>query len=102
MRMKVLGRLRQDYRLDSGYEFHGVKYFGLNLDETKEGLQGSMTMDLKVPDSSPLSASPFEVGAVYRIYFNQKGVVEFVQRDDGQPSSFGIFDGLGSEVNDDE
>lgn len=38
MRIKVVGRLRQDYTLDNGYSFHGVKYFGIVLDDQREGL----------------------------------------------------------------
>lgn len=98
MRIRIMGRLRQDFTLDSGYQFHGIKYFGEVLDETKEGLQGNMTTDLKIPDGSPFSSVPLEVDQTYIIYFNQKGAVDFISQDAGAPSSFDIFSETGKEV----
>ncbi len=91
MRIKVVGRLRQDYTLDGGYTFHGVKYFGVVLDEEQEGLQGCQTTDIKIPDGSPHSAVPLELDRTYIVYFNKKGAVDFVRPDDGAPSSFDVF-----------
>lgn len=91
MRIKVVGRLRQDYTLDSGYTFHGVKYFGVVLDEEQEGLQGCQTTDIKIPDGSPFAAVPLEIDRTYIVYFNKKGAVDFVRPDDGAPSSFDVF-----------
>lgn len=98
MRIKIVGRLRQDFTLDSGYTFHGVKYFGVVLDEVQEGLQGNKTTEIKVPDGSPYADQPMELDKIYVIYFNQKGAVEYVRPDDGAPSSFGVFSDVGSEV----
>lgn len=98
MRIKIVGRLRQDYTLDNGVTFHGIKYFGINLDEQKEGLQGQMTMEIKIPDGSPYALQPLEVGKTYTVYFNQKKAVDFIRPDDGAPSSFDVFEDIGSEV----
>ena len=95
MRIHVVGRLRQDFQLDNGYQFHGVKYFGLILDEVAEGLDGHKTTDIKISDSSPLSARPLEVDKTYIVYFNQKGGVDYVQPDDSA-GSFGFS--YGEEV----
>ena len=91
MRIKVVGRLRQDFRLDSGYSFHGVKYFGVVLDEEQEGLQGCLTTDIKIPDGTPFASVPMELDRTYIVYFNKKGAVDFVRPDDGAPSSFDVF-----------
>lgn len=98
MKFQVVGRIRQDYTLDNGYSFHGVKYYGIDLDQEKEGLQGKITTDLKVPDGSPMATVSMEVGNIYIVYFNQKGGVDYIRSDDGAPSSFGVYDHLGEEV----
>lgn len=98
MKIKIVGRLRQDFTLDSGYQFHGVKYFGIVLDEVQEGLQGNKTTEIKIPDGSAYAQQPMDVDRTYTIYFNQKGAVEFVRPDDGAPSSFDVFEDIGSEV----
>jgi hypothetical protein len=90
MRIKVIGRLRQDYTLDNGYTFHGVKYFGEVLDDQREGLEGHMVTDLKISDTSPLAMNPMQVGATYIVYFNQKGAVDFLQPDNSA-AGFDVF-----------
>lgn len=96
MKVKIVGRLRQDFTLDNGYTFHGVKYFGVVMDEPQEGLQGCKTTEIKVPDGSPYALSPLEVDQTYLLYFNQRGALELVRPDDGAPSSVDIF--VGEEV----
>lgn len=92
MRIKVVGRLRQDYTLDNGYSFHGVKYFGIVLDDQREGLEGCTTTDLKIADNSLLATNPMQVDGTYIIYFNQKGAVDFVQLDNSAVSFDSFID----------
>lgn len=100
MKFQVVGRLRQDYDLSAqnGPKFHGVKYYGIDLDQQQEGLEGNICTDIKIPDGSSFALSPLEVGRVYVVYFNQKKGVDYIRPDDGAQSSFGVYDHLGEEV----
>ncbi len=83
MLVRVVGLLRQDFRLDNGFEFHGYKFQCLDESTQNKDLQGKMVLDFKVPDGHPLSDMPVHLGKVYKVYFDQKGRLDFMTLDDG-------------------
>lgn len=79
MTIRLVGIQKQDYKLESGYEFHGKKLHGIDLSTMPEGQTGNQVINsLKIPDGSALSQIPLEVGKVYTVYFNQKGQLDSI------------------------
>ena len=80
MLVEIVGRERQDFKLDNGYEFHGVKYYAVVEDEVKENLQGKITTELKIADGTRCADhAPMELNSKYVLYFNQKGKVDYLR-----------------------
>lgn len=73
MKMQLVGVQRQDYKLDSGYEFKGNKLHCVDLDSKPDGLQGCLVTTFKIADGSELAQIPLRVGANYTVFFDQKG-----------------------------
>ena len=78
MLVKIVGIQSQDYKLDSGYAFTGNKIHVIDMDSAPNGLDGNLVTNFKIPASSPLAAIPLKVGGEYTVYFNQKGVLDFI------------------------
>lgn len=79
MKITVLGVQRQDYKLDSGYEFHGVKVHSVDEDSAPVGLDGHLSMVFKLSDESPLISVPLIIGDQYNVFFTQNGQVDFLK-----------------------
>ena len=78
MQIKLVGIQPQDYTLDSGYSFTGVKVHAIDLETKSDGQLGDQVMVFKIDSVSPLAAIPLTVGKQYNVYFNQKGKLDFI------------------------
>lgn len=74
---KVVGVQHQDYKLDNGYAFKGIKVHAIDTMTMNSGLEGQLTTTFKIAADSPLINVP-QVGKEYTVYFNQKGGVDFI------------------------
>lgn len=81
MKIQLVGIQKQDYKLDNGYSFKGVKLHCVDLDSSDSNLVGNVVVNLKIADSSPFSDVPLNVGANYVAYFNQKGGLDYFKQD---------------------
>lgn len=80
MKIKIVGIQKQDYKLDNGYSFKGLKLHCIDCDTKPEGLIGDVVTNIKISDDSRLSSVPVAVGETYVVYFNQKGGLDFIQK----------------------
>lgn len=78
MKVKVVGIVPQDYKLDNGYEFKGDKIHAIDLETAAPNQIGHQVMDFKIPADSPLASVPLQIGLEYNLYFNKKGKVDFL------------------------
>lgn len=78
MKVKILGLQNQDYKLDNGFEFKGVKIHALDLDSAPAGLTGNLTTTFRLASDSPLNSVPLIVGDEYNVFFSQKGALDFI------------------------
>ena len=87
MILQIVGVQRQDFKLDSGYEFHGIKVHCVDRGTQLAGLQGCQILDFKVPDGHPMSTIPIHLNKDYRVFFDQKGRLDFMSLEDGVGSA---------------
>lgn len=79
MKIKIVGIQPQDYKLDNGYAFKGVKVHAIDLETLPNGQVGNQVINsIKIPEGSPLSQVPLEIGKTYTVYFTQKGQLDTI------------------------
>ena len=78
MKIKLLGIENQDYKLDNGFAFKGKKLHALDIDTQLPGQIGNQVLNIKIPDDSPSSSVPLEVGQTYTVYFTPKGKLDTI------------------------
>lgn len=76
MKIRVVGVQNQDYKLDSGFSFKGVKVHAIDMDSKDACLQGNLTTTIRLAHDSPFPVP--EVGKEYSVYFTQKGAVDYL------------------------
>ena len=79
MRVKIVGIVPQDYKLDNGYEFRGNKIHAIDLETVAVNQLGNQVMDFKIPGDHPLATVPLKIDGTYAIYFDKKGRLDFIQ-----------------------
>lgn len=77
MKMQIVGKQRQDFKLDNGYEFHGVKLHCVDEESKPNGLEGYCVTTFSIPDDSELAQVPVKVGEHYTCFFDQKGKLAY-------------------------
>ena len=77
MQVKIVGIQPQDYTLDSGYSFKGIKVHAIDLGTVADEQLGQQVTTFKIP-STQVFPCVLEVGKEYVVYFTQKGAVDFV------------------------
>lgn len=82
MVIKIIGIEKQDYKLDNGYAFQGLKIHAADLETVKNSLVGNLTTTIKIPAESPFYNEGYAVGECYRCYFTQKGALDYISRVD--------------------
>ena len=80
MLVQIVGIQPQSYTLDNGYSFTGDKVHCIDLETKADKQLGNQVMDFKISADSPLANVPLEIGVDYQLYFNKKGVVEFLAK----------------------
>jgi len=80
MKVKLLGILRQDYDLtnNGGPKFNGHVLQCVTVGEEKEGLQGQLIKQIKIPDSDKCATVPLELGKMYTVYFDDKKKLDYL------------------------
>ncbi len=78
MKIKIVGIEDQNYKLDNGYSFDGLKLHCLDVETKKDKLIGNVTTTIRVPRDFP-QATSLMVGMECSVYFNQKGQLDFLQ-----------------------
>ena len=83
MLLRIVGLQRQDFKMDNGYEFHGYKFHCVDESTENKELQGRQVVNFKVGDDHPIASMPVHLGRLYKVYFDQKGRLDFMTLDDG-------------------
>lgn len=78
MLIKIVGIEHQDYKLDNGYSFKGIKLHAEDMSTLKEKLEGNLTTTIKIAEDSPHFSRDFRVGTYHRCYFTQKGTLDCI------------------------
>lgn len=80
MKIQIVGVQQQDYTLDSGYSFKGVKIHAIDLTSAPAGLSGNLVTSFRIAADSELASVQLVPGAKYTVYFDQKSALDFIQR----------------------
>lgn len=82
MKVKIIGILRQDYDLsrDGGPKFNGHNIQCVTVGEDKDGLQGELVKQIKIPDGDKLASIPLEIGETYTAYFDDKKKLDYLAK----------------------
>lgn len=91
MLMQIVGVQPQDYTLDNGYSWKGLKVHAVDLESQTDGLYGNLTVTFKIGTNHPLYNTPIQIGKKYKCFFNLKKELDMMVLTEDEPSAMDQF-----------
>ena len=91
MLMQIVGVQPQDYRLDNGYSWKGLKIHAIDLDTKADGLLGNMIVNFKIGADHPQYNTPIQIGKKYKCFFDLKKGLDTMVLTEDEPANMDQF-----------